>query len=340
MVGVVVVREDRVVGEGWHEGPGTPHAEVMALREAGDLARDATVYSTLEPCDHTGRTPPCTQALLDAGVFRVVSAIRDPNAIVDGRGHRRLRDAGVEVVEDVLRDDAAALNRAFFRHVTTGRPWVTWKVASSLDGKTAASDRSSRWITGEAARADVHRLRSWADAIVTGAGTVLADDPALTVRDPDHRGRPTLRVVVDAVGRVPETAAALAADAPTLVATTAVAPRDRVERWRATGAEVEVLDERDGGVDLEALMAALGKRDVQAVLLECGPTLAWSAVAGGLVDEVVVYLAPKLIGGRDAPGALGGAGFAPVSEALDLEIRSIARLGPDVKVVADVHRDR
>ena len=339
MVGAVVVRDGEIIGEGWHEGPGTSHAEAVALREAADRARGATVYTTLEPCDHTGRTPPCTRAIVTAGVARVVSAVRDPHAIVDGRGIARLREAGIEVTEDVERDRAAELNRAFFTHVTTGRPYVVWKVASSLDGKVAARDGSSRWITGEAARADVHRLRGWADAVVTGAGTVLADDPELTVRDVDYRGRPTSRVVVDAAGRVEPSCRVFSADAPTLVATTSDVDREHADAWRAAGAEVETLDGPDG-VDLEALLVLLGKRDVQGVLLECGPRLAWSAVSADLVDEVVLYLAPKLVGGADAPGLLGGAGFAPIAEALELEIRSVERIGSDVKVVADVHRHR
>jgi diaminohydroxyphosphoribosylaminopyrimidine deaminase / 5-amino-6-(5-phosphoribosylamino)uracil reductase len=339
MVGAVVVRDDAIVGEGWHDGPGTPHAEVVALREAGERARGSVLYTTLEPCDHTGRTPPCTEAIVAAGVGRVVSAVRDPHAIVDGRGIARLRGAGIEVTEDVGRDGAADLNRAFFTHVTTGRPFVVWKAAASLDGKTAARDGSSRWITGDAARADVHRLRGWADAIITGAGTVLADDPDLTVRDDSYRGRPTLRVLVDGTGRVEPTSRVFSTDAPTLVATTSAAPRERTAAWTAAGAEVETFDGRDE-VDLEALVARLAKRDVQGVLLECGPTLAWSAVAAGLVDEVVLYVAPKLIGGVDAPGLLAGAGFAPIGEALELEIRSVERIEPDLKVVADVHGHR
>src|SRR4051812_23504936 len=339
MVGAVVVRDDAIVGEGWHEGPETAHAEVVALREAGERTRGSVLYTTLEPCDHTGRTPPCSEAIVDAGVRRVVSAIRDPHAIVDGRGIARLRGAGVEVTEDVERDRAAELNRAFFTHVATGRPYVVWKAAASLDGKVAARDGSSRWITGDAARADVHRLRGWADAVVTGAGTVLADDPRLTVRDDSYRGRPTLRVLVDGTGRVEPTSRVFSSDAPTLVATTSAAPQERTSAWIAAGADVETFDGRDG-VDLEALVGALGKRDGQGLLLECGPTLAWSAVTAGVIDEVVLYLAPKLVGGADAPGLLSGAGFAPIAEALELEIRSVERIGPDVKVVADVHGHR
>jgi diaminohydroxyphosphoribosylaminopyrimidine deaminase/5-amino-6-(5-phosphoribosylamino)uracil reductase len=340
LVGAIVVVGGEVVGEGWHEGPGTPHAEIVALNAAGERARGATLYSSLEPCDHTGRTGPCTDAIVAAGVARVVSAVRDPNALVDGRGYRRLRDAGVEVVDGVLRERAAHLNRAFFRHVTTGRPFVTWKVAATLDGKVAARDRSSRWITDDDARADAHRLRGWADAIVVGSGTVLADDPTLTVRDAGYRGRATTRVVVDARGRVDPRAAVFSNDAPTIVATTPEAPPDVREAWRAAGADVEILDASDGGVPMPALLERLGKRDAQGVLLEGGPSLAWSAVESGVVDELVLYLAPKLLGGSDAPTILDGAGLAPVAAALDVRIRTVERLGRGLKVVADVHRDR
>jgi diaminohydroxyphosphoribosylaminopyrimidine deaminase/5-amino-6-(5-phosphoribosylamino)uracil reductase len=341
MVGAVVVETDGgVVGEGWHEGPGTPHAEVLALRDAGERARGSVLYTSLEPCDHFGHTPPCTDAILEAGVARVVSAMRDPNPIVDGRGFAKLAEAGVEVSHGPLAERAERLNEAFVKHVRTGLPFLTWKMAASLDGKVAARDGSSRWITGEAAREDVHRLRAWSDAIVVGAGTALADDPALTVRMPGYRGRPPLRVLVDARGRVPSTGDLFDDEAPTLVATTELAPRERREEWRAAGADVVVYEPEAGRVPLREVVADLGKRDVQAMLLEGGPTLAWAAVEDGVVDKVVVYLAPKLIGGDDAPTVLGGRGFAPIANALGLRVRSFDRVGQDLRVEADVHRDR
>lgn len=340
LVGAVVVRDGRIVGEGWHEGPGTPHAEIQALAAAGAEARGATLYSTLEPCDHFGRTGPCTEAIVEAGVAAVVSAMMDPNPVVDGRGHATLEDGGVRVASGVLRAEAERLNEAYAKHVRTGLPFVTWKMAASLDGKVAARDGTSRWITGEAARRDVHRLRGAADAIVVGAGTALADDPSLTVRDPEYGGRPPLRVLVDARGRVPATGDLFNAEAPTFVATTDAAAAERLGEWRAAGAEVVIFESEGGLVPFDALMGHLGKRDVQSVLLEGGPTLAWSAVEDGHVDKVVVYLAPKLIGGDDAPTVLGGRGFAPIASALALSIRSFDAVGPDLRVEADVHRDR
>lgn len=340
MVGAVVVSEGRIVGEGHHEGPGLPHAEVVALREAGEAARGATLHVTLEPCDHQGRTGPCTEAIADAGIARVVAAMRDPNPIVNGRGFERLRSAGIEVREGVHREEAERLNEAFAKHVRTGVPFVVWKMAASLDGKVASRDGTSRWITSEAARADVHRLRAAADAIVVGAGTVLADDPSLTVRMPGYGGRPPMRVLVDGRGRVPASGDLFTDEAPTLVATTHLAPEDRRREWEAAGAEVLVYEAEGDGVPLGRLMDDLGKRDVQGVLLEGGPTLAWSAVQEGVVDKVVVYLAPKLIGGRDAPTVLGGRGFAPIASAMGLRVRDFDRVGEDLKVEADVHRDR
>jgi diaminohydroxyphosphoribosylaminopyrimidine deaminase/5-amino-6-(5-phosphoribosylamino)uracil reductase len=342
MVGALVVNEDQAVGEGWFEGPpGRPHAEVRALAAAGSRARGSTLYCTLEPCDHHGATPPCTQAVIAAGVARVVVGARDPNPLVDGRGLGSLRGAGIEVIAGILEDEARRLNAAFERHVTTGRPFVVLKSATSIDGKTAAVDGSSKWITSEAARADGQRLRAWADAIVVGANTVTIDEPALTVRDPRWAAaRPPLRVVVDGRGGVPASGALFDASTPTLVATTDAAPRSRLAEWETAGAETVILDRAtSGGVSLDALLDELGKRDVQGVLVEGGATLAWSFVRDGLVDRVVLYLAPKLVGGATAPGVLNGEGFAPIARALPLRFTSVRAVGPDLKVEADVQRD-
>jgi diaminohydroxyphosphoribosylaminopyrimidine deaminase / 5-amino-6-(5-phosphoribosylamino)uracil reductase len=341
MVGAVIVRDGEVVGEGWHEGPGTQHAEVMALAAAGKQTLGATLFCTLEPCDHTGRTGPCTRALIDARVAHVVVGASDPNPSVDGRGFAALQAAGITVDHGPLSEEAHRLNAAYERHVSTGLPFVALKMASTLDGKGAASDGTSRWITGEAARADVQRLRAWADAIIVGVGTALADDPALTVRDPQFaRARPPLRVVVDTAGRLTPTGKLFDDEAPTLVATTDRAPDDRVDRWIGAGAEVLVLlSDPVEGVSLSALVEALGKRDVQGLLVEGGPTLAWSFVREGLVDRVIVYIAPMLAGGAAAPSIVTGSGFAPIARAMKLEFSSVERIGTDLRVEADVLRD-
>ena len=342
MVGAVVVAEGVVVGEGWHEGPGTPHAEPRALEQAGERARGGTLYVTLEPCNHFGRTPPCAPAIRDAGIARVVVAVRDPNPVVYGRGLDLLRAAGIVVDEGALAEEAGTLIAGFARHVRTGLPLVTVKMAMSLDGKVAARDRSSRWITGEAARLDAHRLRAGSGAVVVGAGTVLADDPSITVRLEGYRGRPPLRVVLDGRGRTPPDAAVLRPDAPTLLATSPSCPPEIRVAWEATGAEVLVIEApaQGSGVHLGHLLGLLGKRDIQDVLIEGGPALAWSVVESGLTDRLVVYLAPKLIGGNGAPSALGGRGIAAIADALPLTFRTVERLGEDIKVVADVHGNR
>jgi diaminohydroxyphosphoribosylaminopyrimidine deaminase / 5-amino-6-(5-phosphoribosylamino)uracil reductase len=342
LVGAVVVAGDEVLGEGWHEGPGTPHAEIVALQQAGDGARGSTLLTTLEPCNRFGRTPPCTRAVIDAGVARVVVAAADPNLGPAEPGIAELRGAGIEVSTDVLAEEAERQNAAFLTHVRTGLPSVVLKMAASLDGRTAARDGSSRWITGEEARADVQRLRAWSDAVVVGAGTAVADDPSLTLRDPRLASAvPPLRVVVNASGRLPAEGRLFDGSAPTLVATTERAPDRRRAEWESAGAEVQVCEpDTDGGVSLAALMAALGKRDVQGVLLEGGPTLAWSAVRDGIVDRVTFYLAPILVGGADARGVVEGAGFAPIAEALRLTVTSVDRIGHDLRVEGDVHRDR
>lgn len=340
LVGAVVVRDGRIVGEGWHEGPGTPHAEAMALADAGDEAAGATVFSTLEPCDHFGRTPPCTAALLNAGVAALVAGARDPNPIVDGKGFGTLEAAGMQVHRGVLADEVERQNLAYSKHVRTGFPFVTWKMAATLDGKVAARDGSSRWITGEAARADVHRMRAEADAIMVGAGTAASDDPSLTVRRAGYRGRPPLRVLVDGKGRVSAVGDLFDDEAPTMVATTELASQERRREWREAGAEVVEYGSEGGRVPVGELMTDLGKRAVQGVLLEGGPTLAWSLLEENAVDRVVVYLAPKLLGGDEAPGILGGRGFAPVGQALQLRIHAFDVIGEDLRVEADVYRDR
>jgi diaminohydroxyphosphoribosylaminopyrimidine deaminase/5-amino-6-(5-phosphoribosylamino)uracil reductase len=339
MVGAVLVKDERVVGEGAHLRAGGPHAEVVALEAAGAAAEGATCYVTLEPCAHFGRTPPCADALVRAGVARVVAACRDPYHEVAGRGVARLQAAGVQVTVGVREAEARALNRAFFCAVTEGRPHVTLKAAMTLDGKIAAADGASRWITGEAARLEAHRLRFAADAVLVGVGTVLADDPRLTVR---HAGLPPkepLRVVADSRLRTPPEARILSAGDPTRVvlACVAPAPAGPAAALRARGAHVLELPGDGGRVDLRALLGALRALDVIAVLVEGGGELGGALAEASLVDRVAFFLAPRLLGGRDAPGALGGRGRA-LKESLALVGLTTRRLGDDLLVEADVQR--
>jgi diaminohydroxyphosphoribosylaminopyrimidine deaminase/5-amino-6-(5-phosphoribosylamino)uracil reductase len=339
VVGAVLVKDGRVVSEGAHLRAGGPHAEASALVGAGARARGATCYVTLEPCAHFGRTPPCADALVQAGVARVVAAVGDPHRAVDGRGLARLRSAGVIVTLGVREREARALNRAFFCAVTQGRPHVTLKAAMTLDGKIAAADGASRWITGDAGRLEGHRLRFAADAVVVGIGTILADDPQLTVRHPELPPKEPLRVVVDSRLRTPPEARLLRVGDPArvVVACVAPAPAGPAATLRAQGVSVLELPGDAGRVDLRALLDALRELDVIAVLVEGGSELGGALVEAGLVDRVVFFVAPRLLGGREAPGPLGGRG-RPLKEAIQLVDVTTRQLGDDLAVEADVAR--
>lgn len=296
-VGCVIAHGEDVVGEGFHVRAGEPHAEVHALREAGDRARGATAYVTLEPCAHHGRTPPCADALVDAGVARVVIAAEDPHPEVDGRGIERLRAAGIVVASGLMRESARELNIGFFHRLEHGRPFVRLKLAMTLDGRTALADGSSKWITGEAARADVQRWRARSSAILTGSGTALADDPRLTVRLDDIPHVPPLRVVLDRALRTPEGAHLLDGSAPTLVVHgSAVAP-DR----RFAAVDCAVAPENEAGLDLDAVMKLLAAREINELHVEAGPTLGGTLFAAGLVDELLLYVAPLFLGDQARP---------------------------------------
>lgn len=333
VVGCVVLdAAGRVVGEGWHARAGGPHAEVMALAEAGDAARGGTAVVTLEPCRHTGRTGPCTGALLDAGVDHVVVAVPDPTKAAGG-GADLLRDNGIDVIEGIGREAAAHGNRAWLHAMATGRPLVTWKLASTLDGRTAAADGTSRWITGPQARADVHRLRAQSDAVLVGGATLRADDPHLAVRDIDGAVQP-LRVVIDSRAEVPLTARVLDDAAPTLVV---VAEGADAARLRAADVDVLAVPADLAGLDLAAVLAGLHERDVRSVLLEGGAHLAASFVAADLVDEVVAHIAPTLLGAGSP--VLADAGITTITEALRLTTTDVVRLGDDIAITATVRRE-
>ncbi len=337
MVGAVAVKRGRVVGEGYHRKAGGPHAEVWALRDAGSSASGATMYVSLEPCSHHGRTPPCTEAIIESGVARVVVGCRDPNPLVNGAGIRRLARAGIEVETGVMEAEARRLNEAYGKHITTGLPFVALKAAMSLDGKIATVRGESKWITGERARAAAHRLRSRHDAVMVGVGTVLADDPLLTVRR--SRGRTPLRVVADSRARTPPTARLLGADErPPVVAVTRLAPKARVRRLERGGANVWTVGSRAGKVNLRSLMKRLGGEGVQSVLVEGGGTLAAGVLAGGLVDRVYFFVAPRLIGGARALSPVEGAGVARLSEAWRLKSVRVRRVGEDLLISGDVVR--
>lgn len=333
MVGAVVVKGEKVVADGWHRGPGTAHAEAIALKKAGKAAEGATLYVSLEPCVHVGNMPACAPVVVGAGIVRVVVAMEDPDVRVAGKGLAHLRDAGLEVVVGIEEEAARGVNAAYIVHRTLGRPYVTYKVALSMDGRTAAVDRTSKWITGEQARMDVQKLRAGSDAVCVGVGTVLADDPSLIVRLP-AKGRAPLRVVVDSGARTPGPAAVLSREAPAVVFCVKGAPGERLARLRAAKAEVVEVASCGGRVCLEEMLQVLCGRGVMSLLLEGGATLAGAFREAGLIDRYVFYLAPKLLGSDGAAGAIEGWAAPNISDAAQLRIESVSRVGEDLKVIA------
>ncbi|WP_055590478.1 bifunctional diaminohydroxyphosphoribosylaminopyrimidine deaminase/5-amino-6-(5-phosphoribosylamino)uracil reductase RibD [Streptacidiphilus griseoplanus] len=336
VVGCVILdAHGEIAGEGHHQRAGGPHAEIHALRAAGDRARGGTAVVTLEPCNHTGRTGPCAQALIDAGIARVFYAVADPTDQASG-GAAALRAAGVETHAGLLAKEAALGNEAWLTAMRLGRPFVLWKYASTLDGRTAAADGTSRWITGPQARADVHRLRAEADAVLVGSGTLHADDPHLAVRHGAGAAvTQPLRVVADTAATVPATARVLDGAAATLIAVAPGADTGRLSAAVAAGrAEVVEVPRAPGGrgLDPHALLAALHARGVRSVLLEGGPTLAGAFWAAGLVDKTVGYLAPALLGA--GPAALLDAGIGTIADAFRLDVHDIVRIGADLRLTA------
>ena len=332
LVGAVVVRRGRVVGEGAHLELGGPHAEVRAFANAGDRARDATLFVTLEPCAHQGRTPPCTEAVLQAGVRRLVCAMEDPDQRVQGQGLTRLRDAGLEVEVGLLGAQAQRQNAAYLKHRRTGLPLVILKLAQTLDGRIATVSGESRWITGASSRRHVHRWRSWVDGIVVGAGTVLADDPRLTVRH--VRGRNPRRLVVDGRLRVsPDSRIFQPGDGAILITSRETSKRKRA-RFAAGGTAVWTYADRDGIIDLKKPLSRAAREGMTSLLVEGGPQLAASALRQRLIDQVMLYVAPSMMG--EGMGAIGDLGVRFPSEAVRLEGARIQRLGEDFLITGDV----
>lgn len=330
LVGCVLARDGDIVGEGWHQRAGAPHAEIVALAEAGERARGAVAYVTLEPCDHTGRTAPCTQALIAAGVSRVVAALEDPHPLAGG-GARTLRAAGVDVDFGLGRDTALRQNAVFLHGLREQRPYVILKAAVSLDGRIAAADGTSRWLTGDRARERAHRQRAEVDAVAVGSGTVLEDDPRLTVRLPDYSGRQPLRVVLDARGRTPISAAVLDRAAPTVVYTGSEAA---ARPLRAAGAEVQVVSPApDGGVDLLEVLGRLWERGVRSVLVEGGAAVTGSFIGLGHFERLTVHVAPLFLGSAGLPLLRGGP--ATLGDAERFSLGDVETVGSDVILTLD-----
>jgi len=331
LVGAVIVKQGRIVGEGFHQRFGGPHAEVHALEAAGERARGAELYVNLEPCAHQGKTPPCVERIIAAGIKKVYIATRDPNPLVSGRGVERLRQAGIEVVEGVLAEEAQKLNEHFFKFIRTGRPFVVLKLATTLDGRIADSEGNSRWISSERSRQLVHLLRQRYMAVLVGVGTVLRDDPQLTVRElpAGLEPRQPLRVVLDSTGRTPPEARVLDKSAPTAIATTPRMPEEAEARYRARGAQVWRFGEDDRGrVDLHKLIEHLGREGYDSLLVEGGAEVAAGFLRAGLVDKLILFIAPKLLG-KGLP-AVGELGIDRLERALRLEKVTVRLEGEDL----------
>lgn len=338
-VGCVLVKSDRVVGEGWHARAGGPHAEVVALRQAGDQAHGATAYVTLEPCCHQGRTPPCTDALLAADVKHVVTAMQDPNPAVAGKGLAMLEAAGITVTCGIMQAQAEALNRGFVQRMRSGRPWVVSKLAMSLDGRTAMASGESKWITSADSRRQVHLLRASSSAIMCGIGTILADDPALTVRldknVPEGGWLQPLRVIVDSGLQTPDTAKILQTDARCLIFFAQADP-ERQQQLESAGAELIHMPAESGQVDLAAVLDHLGKLQVNDVLLETGATLNGAMLQAGLINELRIYMAPHLMG-SDGRGLFDLPGLTTMQQRHALTIEDIRAIGSDWCITATIH---
>lgn len=336
MVGCVIVKDGKIIGEGWHEHIGGLHAERNAFAHCTEDCTGADLYVTLEPCCHWGRTPPCTDAVIEHKIGRVFVGCLDPNPLVAGKGAQILRDAGIEVETGVCEDECRRVNEVFFHYITHKTPFVTLKYAMTLDGKIAAHTGDSRWVTGETARRHVHETRNRLPAIMVGIGTVLADDPQLTCRI--EGGRNPLRVICDSRLRTPITSAIAqsARNVPTIIACAPNASGERASKLEEAGCEIVRVPEHDGRIDLRQLMAALGKRGIDSVFIEGGATLAACALEAGIVNHVQAFIAPKIFAGVGAPSPLGGTGVETPDQAWTLSATTIERLGDDVLIEGDI----
>lgn len=335
MVGTVIVRGGEVVGTGFHKKAGDEHAEVIALKEAGAKARKATLYANLEPCSHQGRTPPCTGAIIRAGIRKVIIATVDPNPLVAGRGIRQLQEAGIKVKVGVLEDKAKRLNEVFFKYITTKTPFVMVKTAMSLDGKIATATGKSRWISGERSRRFGHQLRAVSDGIMVGINTILRDDSQLTVRLDDEIAANPARIIVDTRGRLPLNSKVVktARETKTILATTSLAPTEKLKSLEDAGVEIITVPLQGEQVNLQELMLALGEREISALLVEGGGTLNYSFLRENIIDKVYFFIAPILLGGENAPTPLGGAGANELRESWEVQDLELKQLDNDLLII-------
>ncbi len=341
LVGAVIVKDGKIIGEGYHHSYGSAHAEIDAFSSAKQPVQDAVMYVNLEPCSHYGKTPPCVAAIVEKKIRKVVIAMKDPNPLVSGKGIAYLEKHGIEVVTGVLEEEARKLNEIFIKYITTKTPFCLLKTAMTLDGKIAAHTGDSKWITGEASRKAVHELRHRFSAIMVGIQTVLADDPLLTTRLENKKGRNPVRIIVDSRGRIPLETNVLQCDAETstIIATTDQIMEKKKEAIEKKGAHVLILPSKDGKVSLKDLMRELGRLQIDSVLLEGGSTLNASALQEGIVDKVMAFIAPKILGGEKAKTPVGGQGKDFVRDAFLLENMRFEKSGEDILIEGDIRKE-
>lgn len=341
LVGAVIVKDNKIIGEGYHEKYGNAHAEINAFNNATEPVAGATMYVTLEPCSHFGKTPPCVETIINKKIKKVIVAVADPNPLVAGRGIKILRENGIEVTTGILENEAKKLNEIFIKFITTGLPFCTLKTAMTLDGKIATHTGDSRWITNDNSREYVHKLRHKYSSIMVGIGTVLADNPLLTTRLKDTDGKNPIRVIVDTKGSVPPDAKVLQCDenTKTIVATTEAISEEKLKYIEATGAEIIITPLKNNKVDLSYLIKKLGERKIDSIILEGGSSLNYSALEEGIVDKVVSFIAPKIIGGKSSKTPVGGKGISYIKDAILLENMEICKFENDVMIEAYIRKE-
>lgn len=334
LVGAVIVKDGRIIAEGCHEYYGGPHAEINAMSNTIEDMRNSTIYVTLEPCSHYGKTPPCAEAIVRSGIARVVIACRDPNPLVSGRGIMILEKAGIQVEVGVLEEEGKRLNEIFFNYISTKLPFVIMKTAMTLDGKIATKTNASKWITGKMSREYVHELRHRVSGVMVGIGTILADDPSLTTRLSTRKGKDAVRIIVDSKARIPLTSKVLnlKSEARTIIAVTEEANKDKIQMILEQGADVIIVPSVNGRVDMKELMKELGKRKIDSILLEGGSDLNYSALEAGIVHKVISFISPKIIGGNTAKTPVGGEGKALMEGAYKLEYMKTHLIGEDIMI--------
>jgi diaminohydroxyphosphoribosylaminopyrimidine deaminase/5-amino-6-(5-phosphoribosylamino)uracil reductase len=342
LVGAVIVKNNKIIGEGYHQFYGGPHAEINAFKNAVENVIDAEMYVSLEPCSHYGKTPPCAEAIVKSGIKKVIIGMKDPNPLVAGRGINILKEAGIEVVHGILEDKVRKLNEIFIKYITTQKPFVILKTAMTLDGKIAAVTGDSKWITNELSRRYVHEIRHRLSGIMVGIETVIKDDPMLTTRLEDKEGIDPVRIIVDSKGRIPLEARVLNSNSgsKTIVVVTESADKNKIKAIEAKGAEVIITPQKDNKVDLSYLMKELGEREIDSILLEGGSTLNYSALEEGIVDKVITFIAPKIIGGSAAKTPVGGEGKTLMKDAILLHNMEFSKFQEDIMIEAYIYTDK